>query len=140
MYLIKTYTPNSTYSIHTFYVLNKGLNAGKPSQKPYVNSFAVVCTDKKQHDFMYALFIILWKGKRFFYDLQGTAIPFITIGNIKKKVFYYYNIANKAHSQTLKLVDAILQTDKLIQNQKAIAEKYKELQQALISDFFKKLS
>lgn len=81
---IKTHRLNQNYSEPHFFILNKGLNSGKPLNEPCPNCFVCITTNETDKDFMYWLCFGLWKSKSFHFYLKGSVIPFITIGELKK--------------------------------------------------------
>ena len=92
---IKTHRLNQNYSEPHFFILNKGLNSGKPLNEPCPNCFVCITTDDTDKDFMYWLCFGLWKSKSFHYYLKGSVIPFITIGDMKKHLRDNECIASK---------------------------------------------
>lgn len=80
---IKTHRASLTYSEPHFFILNKGLNSGKPLKEPCPNCFVCTTTDETHRDFMFWLCFGLWKSKSFHYYLKGSVILFITIGELK---------------------------------------------------------
>ena len=62
---------------HSFYILNRGLNSGKPMNEPYLNCFVCICNDKDSKEKMYWLLFALWQSKAIEYQLIGSVIPFI---------------------------------------------------------------
>ena len=81
---IKTHRLNQNYSEPHFFILNKGLNSGKPLNQPCPNCFVCITANETDKDFMYWLCFGLWKSKSFHFYLKGSVIPFITIGDMKK--------------------------------------------------------
>tara|TARA_R110002033_G_scaffold169881_1_gene211143 strand:+ start:1633 stop:2079 length:447 start_codon:yes stop_codon:yes gene_type:complete len=92
---IKTHRLNQDYSEPHFFILNKGLNSGKPLNEPCPNCFVCITTNETDKDFMYWLCFGLWKSKSFHYYLKGSVIPFITIGDIKTHIRDTECIASK---------------------------------------------
>lgn len=84
---IKTHRLNQNYSEPHFFILNKGLNSGKPLNEPCPNCFVCITTNEIDKDFMYWLCFGLWKSKSFHYYLKGSVIPFITIGELKNLLY-----------------------------------------------------
>lgn len=85
-FLIKTHRPEGNYSKPHFFILNKGLNSGKPLDSPCPNCFICITENQADKDFMYWLCFGLWRSKSFHYYLKGSVIPFITIDDIKKLI------------------------------------------------------
>jgi hypothetical protein len=91
---IATYNPAVDYSGPHFFVLNKGMNSGKPAYQPFANSYVILCEDQDIIDDLYWLCWGLWQAKAFRYFLIGSVIQFIRIDVIKKFVIDTYE-ANK---------------------------------------------
>ncbi len=87
---IKTYNPTVNYTGPHFFILNKGMNSGKPAYQPFTNSFVVMCDDQDTIDDLYWLCWGLWQSKSFRYFLVGSVIEFIRIRAIKEFVIDTY--------------------------------------------------
>jgi hypothetical protein len=74
---LTSYNPNATYPAFRFYVLNKGLNSGKPLLEPCPNCFVCICNSDAEKENLYWLLFALWQGKRFHQELIGSVIPYI---------------------------------------------------------------
>ncbi|OAD46018.1 DUF6943 family protein [Polaribacter atrinae] len=83
-YEIKTHKIGRTYSKPHFYILNKGLNSGKPMNEPCPNCFIVLIETNEQRESLYYLCLSLQIGQYFNYYIKGSVIPFITIGDTRK--------------------------------------------------------
>ena len=80
---IRTFNTQLKLNQPHFFILSRGLNSGKPSNKPWTNSFVCICTDEKERDFYYWLLFGLWKAKFFVPHLVGSVIPLIRIYDLK---------------------------------------------------------
>ncbi len=76
---IKTHQIGRTYTAPHFFILNKGLNNGKPLDEPCPNCFVIIATTKAKRESLYYLCLSLKVGKFFAYYLKGSVIPFIGI-------------------------------------------------------------
>ena len=83
---IKTHQPGRTYANPHFFILNKGLNSGKPLEKPCPNCFVIITTTRAERESLYYLCLSLKVGKFFAYYLKGSVIPFIGISDAKKVI------------------------------------------------------
>lgn len=83
---IKTHQPGRTYKTPHFFILNKGLNSGKPLAKPCPNYFVVTTTTKAKRESLFCLCLSLKVGQYFSYYLKGSVIPFIGILDAKKVI------------------------------------------------------
>ena len=83
---IKTHQPGRTYATPHFFILNKGLNSGKPLENPCPNCFVIIATTKAKRESLYYLCLSLKIGQFFGYYLKGSVIPFIGISDAKKVI------------------------------------------------------
>lgn len=83
---IKTHQPGRTYSKPHFFILNKGLNSGKPLEKPCPNCFVISTNSEANRESLYYLCLSLKVGQFFAYYLKGSVIPFIGISDAKKVI------------------------------------------------------
>jgi hypothetical protein len=80
---IHTFNPKNQTTDFDFFILCKGLNSGKPLEKPCPNCFVVSCKNSEQMDFYKTLAFGLWKAKHFHQFLVGSVIPFIRIDDFR---------------------------------------------------------
>jgi hypothetical protein len=73
---IKTYIGRE-YGSHTFFILSRGNNSGKPLNEPCPNCFVCECRSAEEKEKAYWLFYALWQGKKCEELLVGSVIPFI---------------------------------------------------------------
>ena len=62
---IHTFNPKNQTSDFDVYILCKGLNSGKPLEKPCPNCFVISCKSSDEMDFYKTLSFGLWKVKHF---------------------------------------------------------------------------
>jgi len=74
---ITTFNPNKEYSGFHFFILNKGLNSGKPLLSPCPNCFVLNCESAEVKQDLYWLIYGLWQGKAFHSSLIGSVILYI---------------------------------------------------------------
>ena len=70
-----------------FFILNKGLNSGKPLKLACPNCFVFITDNEAQMDFYYWLLYGLWKAKSFHRIHKGSVIVFITLNDLKSLIF-----------------------------------------------------
>jgi hypothetical protein len=80
---LKTYNPEQPIGPHSFFILCKGNNSGKPLNKPCPNCFTAHCDNAEQKQYWFAICTALWMGKKFEYLLIGSVIPFIRISETR---------------------------------------------------------
>jgi hypothetical protein len=73
----------NVYEGNHFFILSKGLNAGKPLDKPCPNCFALFASSKEEKNQLYWLCYGLWQGNLFRPFLTGSVIPFIRLDDLK---------------------------------------------------------
>lgn len=94
-FTLKTYkSENQTEKPH-LYILNKGLNSGKPLKQPCPNCFVLTAKSEEEVQSIYWLCFGLWKAKSFHYYLKGSVIPFITINDMRTAIKNSYEIAQE---------------------------------------------
>ena len=85
-YQIKTHKVNREYEQPHFYILNKGLNSGKPMRNPCPNCYVLKTDSEEQKEFYFYLCQALKIGTYFKYYLRGSVILFITIDDVRKVI------------------------------------------------------
>ena len=83
-FIIKTHQKNTCYKGEQIFILNKGLNSGKPQKEPFTNSFVIIFSNKEDAETVYWLAYSLWKAKFWHQSLYGSVIPFLRIQDFKK--------------------------------------------------------
>ena len=68
-----------------FFILNKGLNSGKPLYEPCPNCFVVIFSNNEDKESYYWLSYSLWKSKFWHQFLVGSVIPFLRIHEFKSE-------------------------------------------------------
>ncbi len=122
---------------NVFYILSKGNNAGKPSLKPWANSFVVVCANKQYVDFYFWLVNALFITGKFKVRLRGTAIPFVNINDIRDLLKEVAPVAFAEWAQfqeLIKVLDKLQQLKTNLSEQVAASE---SLQKYLLQNYFK---
>ena len=79
---IKTHRTGCTYTQPHFFILNKGMNSGKPLLKPCPNCFVCLAKDEAEKELYYWLSFSLWHSKSFHPFLRGSAISFIILSDV----------------------------------------------------------
>ncbi len=121
---IKTHQPGRIYDKPHFFILNKGLNSGKPFTAPVRNSFVVSTETNEQKEALFHLSYMLLESKCYRYYLKGSVIPFIYIADVKnlllKNSTYF---GQKEFENKLKTLKKIEELELVFQNKlKAIKE------------------
>ncbi|MDV7187619.1 hypothetical protein R3X25_10035 [Lutibacter sp. TH_r2] len=97
---IKTHNVGRTYTKPHFFILNKGLNSGKPLENPCPNCFVIAVSTEDERNTLFYLCYSLFLGRYFEPYLKGSVILFITINDCLKllKTACIKHINNKSES------------------------------------------
>jgi hypothetical protein len=86
-FIIKTHRKDTQYNKPCLFILNKGLNSGKPQQEPFTNSFVIIFEKQEDAENIYFVAYSLWKSKFWHQFLIGSVIPFLRIKDIEKEFY-----------------------------------------------------
>lgn len=86
MQKITTYNPDQARSPFAFFILNKGMNSGKPLEKPCPNCFTFNAKSQEEKDHYYWLCFGLWQSKSLHPYLTGSVIPFIRLHDLSQVI------------------------------------------------------
>lgn len=82
-YIIKSHKTGTIYTQPHMFILNKGLNSGKPQKEPFANSFVIIFSNQEDAESVYWLALALCKSKFWHQFLVGSVIPFLKIQDFK---------------------------------------------------------
>ncbi|MDG4714827.1 DUF6943 family protein [Winogradskyella marincola] len=80
---MKTHQIGRTYSNPHFFILNKGLNSGKPLSNPCPNCFVVITKTETEKNTLFHLSMMLQIGGFYAYYLKGSVIQFISVDDCR---------------------------------------------------------
>jgi hypothetical protein len=106
-FIIKTHKAGNTYSKPHLFILNKGLNSGKPQKEPFTNSFVIIFHKEEDCDNFYFIAYSLWQTKFWHQFLIGSVIPFLRIQDFKNEFTPRAKTMMEEHEQHLKNVAAL---------------------------------
>jgi hypothetical protein len=101
-----------------FFILCKGLNSGKPLEKPCPNCFVITVKNDEEKQFLFWLCWGLWQSKKFHQLLTGSVIPFIRLHEFKPFIKEQATKAFEEKEQYNKNVKALQQLEALEKNYK----------------------
>ena len=136
---LKTHQVGKTYSNPHFFILNKGLNSGKPLLKSCANSFVVTTTTEEVKHTLFHLSMMLQIGGFYAYYLKGSVIPFISIDDCRNTLknsyssLFYDSIQLQKH---INIVSAINKKEKELHK---IISKMADLKVSYIQSLFSKM-
>ncbi len=130
---IVTYRPGLAVNAHTFYLLSKGNNAGKPLHQPCPNCFACICESEEEAKFYYWLAYGMWQAREFEVYITGSVIPFITVRELRKALLaageqvapdQWQKVVKVLHAAAAAEVQYKLQVAKLQELKRVITAKF----------------
>jgi hypothetical protein len=106
-FIIKTHQKDTLYSKPHLFILNKGMNSGKPQKEPFTNSFVVIFQNEKDCENIYFVAYSLWKTKFWHQHLVGSVIPFLRLSDFSKQFNPKANLMMQEHEAHIKHVSAL---------------------------------
>ena len=106
-FIIKTHTKDTQYNKPCLFLLNKGLNSGKPQKEPFTNSFVIIFENQEDVDNVFFISYSLWKTKFWHQFLIGSVIPFLRLQEFKKEFNQKVNALMQEHEKQKKSVAAL---------------------------------
>ena len=106
-FIIKTHQKDTVYKGNQIFILNKGMNSGKPQKEPFTNSFVIMFPDEKDAETVYWLAYSLWMSNFWHPFLIGSVIPFLRIQDFKKDFDSKVNEMMQDYELHLKQVQAL---------------------------------
>ena len=117
---ISCFNPISTNEVLStqFFILNKGLNSGKPLEKPCPNCFVITVKNDEEKEFLFWLCWGLWQSKKFYYLHTGSVITFIRLNEFVTFIKEHSAIAFNEKQQHQKSIKTLQQLEALEKNYK----------------------
>ena len=106
-FIIKTPRVGTIYTKSHLFVLNKGMNSGKPQKEPFTNSFVIIFQNEEDCENLFFIAYSLWQTKFWHQYLVGSVIPFLRLPDFKKEFFPKAKIMMEEHEQHVKNIAAI---------------------------------
>jgi hypothetical protein len=106
-FIIKTHQKNTIYSKPHLFILNKGLNSGKPQKEPFTNRFVLLFQTEEDCENLYFVAFSLWKTKFWHQFLIGSVIPFLRLSDFKKEFFVRSKVMMQEHEEHVKHIAAL---------------------------------
>lgn len=106
-FIIKTHRKDTTYSKPHLFILNKGMNSGKPQKEQFTNSFVVIFEKEEDCESLFFVAYSLWQTKFWHPFLIGSVIPFLRLPDFKKEFNPQASLMIVEHEQHLKNVAAL---------------------------------
>jgi len=106
-FIIKTHRKDTLYTKPHLFILNKGMNSGKPQKEPFTNSFVVIFEKDEDCENIFFIAYSLWQTKFWHPFLIGSVIPFLRLPEFKKAFNPQSSLMMVEHEQHLKNVAAL---------------------------------
>ena len=106
-FIIKTHRTGTIYTQPHLFILNKGMNSGKPQKEPFTNSFVIIFENEEDFDTINLTAYALWKTKFWHQFLKGSVIPFLSLNDIRKEFSIKVNQEVKDHKEHIKNIEAL---------------------------------
>ena len=106
-FIIKTHRVGTIYSKPHLFLLNKGMNSGKPQKEPFTNSFVIIFQNEEDCESLFFIAYSLWQTKFWHQHLVGSVIPFLRLNDFKKQFNPQANLLMVEHEQHQKNVAAL---------------------------------
>ena len=106
-FIIKTHRVGTIYTKPQLFVLNKGMNSGKPQREQFTNSFVVIFEKEDDCESLFFVAYSLWQTKFWHPFLVGSVIPFLRLPDFKKEFNPQASLMMLEHEQHLKNVAAL---------------------------------
>jgi len=81
-FTLKTYRNSASVELNSFYILNKGMNSGRPHPKPFVNCFTFMADSPEEMEMFYWITFAAWQAKLFHPYIKGSVIPYVSIMDV----------------------------------------------------------
>ena len=106
-FIIKTHQKNTLYTKPHLFILNKGMNSGKPQKEPFTNSFVIIFQNEEDCESLFFIAYSLWQTKFWHQHLVGSVIPFLRLPDFKKEFNPQSRLMMVEHEQHQKNVAAL---------------------------------
>ncbi len=106
-FIIRTHKVGTIYTEPHLFVLNKGMNSGKPQNTAFTNSFVVIFQNVEDCESLYFIAFSLWKTKFWHQHLVGSVIPFLRLPDFKKEFSPKASLMMVEHDEHQKNVAAL---------------------------------
>ena len=106
-FIIKTQRVGTIYTKPHLFILNKGMNSGKPQKEPFTNSFVIIFQNEEDCESIFFIAYSLWQTKFWHPFLVGSVIPFLRLSDFKKEIIPKASLIMGEHEQHQKNVAAL---------------------------------
>ena len=137
-FIIKTHRKDTAYSKPHLFILNKGMNSGKPQKVQFTNSFVVIFEKEEDCESLFFVAYSLWQTKFWHPFLIGSVIPFLRLPDFKKEFNPQASLMMLEHEQHLKNVAALKLLEKKEKQYKEDMMLINDLRRAILYRYHRK--
>ena len=134
---IKTHKSGKSYNQPHFFILNKGLNSGKPFKHYVCNSFVFLADDENEKEFFYFLLLGLWELRFFRKHLIGSVIDYIRLGDLIDVIEQTLNAVNTGNRSFSDVQNSLAQIEALKTNLQTQLDYLMQLRKSLFYKYLK---
>jgi hypothetical protein len=106
-FIIKTHRVGTIYTKPHLFILNKGMNSGKPQKEPFTNSFVIILQNEEELESLFFIAYSLWQTKFWHPFLVGSVIPFLRLPDFKNEFNPKASLMMSEHNEHIKNVAAL---------------------------------
>ena len=106
-FIIKTHRVGTIYTKPHLFILNKGMNSGKPQKEPFTNSFVIIFQNEEDCESVFFISYSLWQTKFWHPFLVGSVIPFLRLPDFKNEFIPKASLMMAEHEEHKKNVAAL---------------------------------
>jgi len=122
---LSTYNAGQQLPAHHFFILNKGMNSGKPADQPWANCFVAQFETIEERDYYFWICYGLWIIGKFRDFIIGTSVPFIR----KDDVMMMIDLANCAmHDRKDLYIESIGMLYEAQEHSRVLTDRVKKLE------------
>jgi hypothetical protein len=134
---IKTHKSGKIYNQPHFFILNKGLNSGKPFKHYVCNSFVFLADNNDERDFYYFTLLGIWELRLMRPHLKGSVIEYVRLGDVIDVLDETLNSVNTGNRSFADVQNSLIQIDALQSNLQLQLSQLMQLRKALFYKYFK---
>lgn len=134
--MIRCYHAGAPVPPHSFFILSKGSNAGKPGFQPWTNSFIAVSPHAEYFKFYFWLIYGLHQSGKFKVRHRGSVIPFINLEDVRDLI---REVAPAVQPDWSRFQELLSYLDKLNKLKSTLAQQLlatEQLQRSLLLKYF----
>lgn len=135
---IKTHKSGKIYNQPHFFILNKGLNSGKPFKHYVCNSFVFLADNNDERDFYYFTLLGIWELRLMRPHLKGSVIEYVRLGDVIDVLDETLNSINTGNRSFADVQNSLIQIDALQSNLQLQLSHLMQLRKALFYKYLRR--